>query len=143
MWSPSEIKYQGILSFIIHGILSPASIALLIGYYISIKLYKEKTNFKFLKFFSFKKLILIIKSNYKFDELFLYISLIMKKSSLFFSNKMDIALIDGFIVNGIPKRINILSSYLRTISSGYLYHYAFLIVLSLVIIFAAILVRIL
>ena len=67
----------------------------------------------------------------------------MKKSSLYFSNKMDIALIDGLIVNGIPKRINILSTYLRTISSGYLYHYAFLIVLSLVIIFAVILVRVL
>ena len=67
----------------------------------------------------------------------------MKKTSLYFSNKMDITLIDGFIVNGIPKRINIISTYLRTISSGYLYHYAFLIVLSLVIIFAVILVRIL
>ena len=143
MWSPSEIKYQGLLPFITHGIFSPATFSLLIGFYISIKLYKEKTDFKFLKFFLFEKSVVAIKSKYKFDELFLYLSLFMKKSSLYFSNKMDIALIDGFIVNGIPKRINILSTYLRTISSGYLYHYAFLIVLSLVIIFAVILVRVL
>ena len=50
-------------------------------------------------------------------------------------------IIDNFIVNGVPKKINNLSDFLKNSSTGYLYHYAFCIVLSLVVILGIILAR--
>jgi len=67
----------------------------------------------------------------------------MVNLSNYFSKKFDIALIDSFIVNGLPLKINNFSRKLRNSSTGYLYHYAFSIVFSLVVIFGIILVRVL
>ena len=84
-----------------------------------------------------------IKTKYKFDEFFLSCSDFMKSISYHAATKFDIKIIDSFVVNGLPRRINRLSSFFRSISSGYLYHYAFLIVFSLVVIFGIILARVL
>ena len=139
----SNVHYNGILSFISHGILSPASIALLAGFYIAKIIYIDKREIRFLKnsfFQSFKK---IIETKYKFDEFFIYLSKYTKKISEFFSEKIDISLLDKAIVNGFPKKINKVSQIMKNASTGYLYHYAFLIVFSTVLIFGIILARIL
>ena len=138
----NNINYNGLLNFIIHGVLSPTTITLLVGFYIAKLLYKDNKKyeifgFKIIKFF--KQTIL---SKYKFDEFFILSSQKMVTLSSYFSKKYDIALIDGFFVNGIPNKINNFSEKLKNISTGYLYHYAFSIVFSLVIIFGVILVRI-
>jgi NADH-quinone oxidoreductase subunit L len=83
-----------------------------------------------------------IKTKYKFDELFLYSSDIMKKTSELMTNKFDIGIIENIFVNGFPKKINSFSKILKNSSSGYLYHYAFSIIFSLVVIFGIILVRV-
>tara|TARA_B100000965_G_scaffold341494_1_gene310306 strand:- start:1093 stop:1296 length:204 start_codon:yes stop_codon:yes gene_type:complete len=67
----------------------------------------------------------------------------MKWVSHLAATKFDIKVIDSFFVNGLPRKINKLSGYFKSISSGYLYHYAFLIVFSLVVIFGIILTRVL
>ena len=87
--------------------------------------------------------MLVIKSKYKFDEFFIYTSKLLKNSSKYVSQKLDLGLIDSSIVNGLPKKINSVSGILKNMSSGYLYHYAFSIVFSLVIIFGIILMRVL
>ena len=138
----NNINYSGLLNFIIHGVLSPTTITLLVGFYIAKLLYKDNKKyeifgFKIIKFF--KQTIL---SKYKFDEFFILSSQKMVTLSSYFSKKYDIALIDGFFVNGLPNKINNFSEKLKNISTGYLYHYAFSIVFSLVIIFGVILVRI-
>ena len=68
-------------------------------------------------------------------------SVILKKISSFMSIKLDTMVIDNFIVNGVPKKINISLDFLKNSSTGYLYHYAFCIVLSLVVILGIILAR--
>ena len=87
--------------------------------------------------------ISIIKSKYKFDEFFITSSNLLKCLSSFISKKLDLGFIDSIVVNGLPKKINNVSILLRNVSSGYLYHYAFSIVFSLVIIFGIILMRVL
>ena len=67
----------------------------------------------------------------------------MKKTSEILTKKFDIGVIDSLIVNGFPKKINSFSKILKVTSSGYLYHYAFTIVFSLVVIFGIILTRVL
>ena len=143
MFGVKEIHYEGLLPFISHGILSPASVTLIVGFLIAKYLYLDNKELLFLSNKYLKKLSMIIKSKYKFDEFFLNCSDFMKATSYFAATKFDIKIIDSFIVNGLPSKINKLSSYFKSISSGYLYHYAFLIVFSLVVIFGIILSRVL
>ena len=138
-----NINYGGLLSFINHGIFSPASIALLAGFYLAKIIYIDKKKLLFLKNPVFKNIKKIIEAKYKFDEFFIYLSNFTKKISIIFLEKIDISLLDRSIVNGLPKTINKVSQIFKNASSGYLYHYAFLIVFSIVVIFGIILSRIL
>ena len=138
-----NINYGGLLSFINHGVFSPASIALLAGFYLAKIIYIDKKKLLFLKNPVFKNIKKIIEAKYKFDELFIYLSNFTKKISIIFLEKIDISLLDRSIVNGLPKTINKVSQIFKNASSGYLYHYAFLIVFSIVLIFGIILARIL
>ena len=138
-----NINYGGLLSFINHGIFSPASIALLAGFYLAKIIYIDKKKHLFLKNPVFKNIKKIIEAKYKFDEFFIYLSNFTKKISIIFLEKIDISLLDRSIVNGLPKTINKVSQIFKNASSGYLYHYAFLIVFSIVVIFGIILARIL
>lgn len=142
MFGLSDIHYNGIITFIEHGILSPATLALVLGFYIAKKIYKDKISFNFIENNLFNKISLIIKSKYKFDEFFILVSDFMKSTSLKMSKNFDLGLIDGWVVNGFPKKINSLAVLFKRKSSGYLYHYAFSIVFSLVIIFGIILARV-
>ena len=142
MYEAKDINYENLIAFIKHGILSPASLTLIIGFYIAKKLYKDNIKIKLLESKVFDNVVSVIKSKYKFDEFFIYFSKLLKNCSSFSSQKLDLGLIDSFIVNGLPKKINAISGFLRNISSGYLYHYAFSIVFSLVIIFGIMLMRI-
>lgn len=138
-----NINYGGLLSFINHGVFSPASIALLAGFYLAKIIYIDKKKLLFLKNPVFKNIKKIIEAKYKFDEFFIYLSNFTKKISIIFLEKIDISLLDRSIVNGLPKTINKVSQIFKNASSGYLYHYAFLIVFSIVLIFGIILARIL
>ena len=142
MFGVSDIHYNGIITFIEHGILSPATLALVLGFYIAKKIYKDKISLNFIENNLFNKISLIIKSKYKFDEFFILVSDFMKSTSLKMSKNFDLGLIDGWVVNGFPKKINSLAVLFKRKSSGYLYHYAFSIVFSLVIIFGIILARV-
>lgn len=142
MFGVSDIHYNGIITFIEHGILSPATLALVLGFYIAKKIYKDKISFNFIENNLFNKISLIIKSKYKFDEFFILVSDFMKSISFKMSKNFDLGLIDGWVVNGFPKKINSLAILFKRKSSGYLYHYAFSIVFSLVIIFGIILARV-
>ena len=138
-----DIHYAGLIAFITNGILSPATVCLVLGFYVAKILYKDNKKFLILDNKYLNTITLAIKSKYKFDEFFISSSLLMKKISLVMAKKFDIGLIDGFVVNGFSKKINSFAKLLKSMSSGYLYHYAFSIVFSLVVIFGIILVRVL
>tara|TARA_A100001011_G_scaffold286670_1_gene297438 strand:+ start:16452 stop:18359 length:1908 start_codon:yes stop_codon:yes gene_type:complete len=143
MYQAEVNYYDDMISFIKHGIFSPASVALILGFIIAKKLYKDNIKIKFLDSKFINYITIVIKSKYKFDEFFIYISKLLKNSSTYLSQKLDLGFIDISIVNGLPKKINSVSGLLKNMSSGYLYHYAFSIVFSLVIIFGIILMRVL
>tara|TARA_B100001564_G_scaffold330209_1_gene315268 strand:- start:60 stop:692 length:633 start_codon:yes stop_codon:yes gene_type:complete len=143
MYQAKAVHYENIIAFIKHGILSPASVTLILGFFVAKKLYKDNYKIKFLDKKFMINIISIIKSKYKFDEFFIVLSNSLKCLSSFISKKLDLGLIDSIVVNGLPKKINNVSLLLRNVSSGYLYHYAFSIVFSLVIIFGIILMRVL
>lgn len=54
-----------------------------------------------------------------------------RRLSQFFYSVGDVKIIDGFLVNGSGRGISRISGWMRKLQSGYLYHYAFVMVLGL------------
>ena len=74
----------------------------------------------------------IIKNNYGFDLINeKYLSKWVKALGQFFYKYIDINLIDHFMVNGTARAVNYLSRTLRAFQSGYIYHYAFIMIIGL------------
>lgn len=74
----------------------------------------------------------ILKNKYGFDA---FNNLVFVRGaraiSQFFYNIGDVKIIDGFIVNGMGRTVIRMSAWMRKLQSGYLYHYAFMMVLGL------------
>ena len=60
----------------------------------------------------------------------------VRKIGHLLSHYGDAKLIDGILVNGSAKSIRIFSSFIRHMQSGYLYHYAFSIIIGLLLLIA-------
>ena len=105
-------------------ILTPLIVILTIplSYYLFVK------NEKILKNFILKNKVLynFLLNKWYFDELYNYIFVEpIKKIGLFFWKKGDINIIDHYGPNGLSRLIKIISDKAVNFQSGYLYHYAF------------------
>ena len=136
-----NISYSGILDFILHGILSLPTLFILIAFWISKKLYLDNYSIQNNSFI-IEKILSIVKNKFYFDEIFFLLANTFIKIGSFFSNIIDHKLIDQKLIIGIPKIIDRLSFKAKKIQTGYLYHSAFSIIFSLVIILAILMYRI-
>ena len=136
-----NISYSGILDFILHGILSLPTLFILIAFWISKKLYLDEKPIQNNSFI-IGKILSIVKNKFYFDEIFFSLANTCIKIGSFFSNIIDHKLIDQKLIIGIPKIIDRLSFKAKKIQTGYLYHSAFSIIFSLVIILAILMYRI-
>ena len=136
-----NISYSGILDFILHGILSLPTLFILIAFWISKKLYLDEKPIQNNSFI-IGKILSVVKNKFYFDEIFFSLANTCIKIGSFFSNIIDNKLIDQKLIIGIPKIIDRLSFKAKKIQTGYLYHSAFSIIFSLVIILAILMYRI-
>ena len=136
-----NISYSGILDFILHGILSLPTLFILIAFWISKKLYLDEKPIQNNSFI-IGKILSVVKNKFYFDEIFFSLANTCIKIGSFFSNIIDYKLIDQKLIIGIPKIIDRLSFKAKKIQTGYLYHSAFSIIFSLVIILAILMYRI-
>ena len=136
-----NISYSGILDFILHGILSLPTLFILIAFWISKKLYLDEKSIQNNSFI-IGKILSVVKNKFYFDEIFFSLANSCIKIGSFFSNIIDHKLIDQKLIIGIPKIIDRLSFKAKKIQTGYLYHSAFSIIFSLVIILAILMYRI-
>ena len=136
-----NISYSGILDFILHGILSLPTLFILIAFWISKKLYLDEKPIQNNSFI-IGKILSVVKNKFYFDEIFFSLANTCIKIGSFFSNIIDHKLIDQKLIIGIPKIIDRLSFKVKKIQTGYLYHSAFSIIFSLVIILAILMYRI-
>ena len=119
-------------SFLAHSLTSLSFFALLLGLIISYMLYFKKniilTNI-FSKFRIFEKILL---SEYGFSNLSnSFIPKNIKKASHLLWQKFDISIIDNFFINGSANAISVISSKIRLFQTGYIYHYAFTMIIGL------------
>ena len=136
-----NISYSGILDFILHGILSLPTLFILIAFWISKKLYLDEKSIQN-NIFIIGKILSVVKNKFYFDEIFFSLANTCIKIGSFFSNIIDHKLIDQKLIIGIPKIIDRLSFKAKKIQTGYLYHSAFSIIFSLVVILAILMYRI-
>ena len=120
------------ISFLIHALESPVVYLALLGFITALYLYiiKPELTQKISKFF--KPIHTILLEKYYFDYLIEKgFGQLFKKIGNEFWRIGDIRIIDHGLVNGIGRNIQKFSSELRKIQSGYIYHYAFIMILSL------------
>ncbi len=119
-------------SFTLHAFTTLNFFLLILGIYVAYLLYYKNIRLKesFMNIFSMP--INILKGEYGFTYMSdTVIPNKFKKISLMLWEKADVAIIDNFLVNGIAKRIRSTASSMRLIQTGYIYHYAFAMILGL------------
>ena len=125
-------KYQSPLNFLIHAFSGPVIYLSLIGIitawvcYIKMPHFPEKISNKFAIIYK------VLVNKYYFD--YFYEKVVAKntaKLGLVFWNFGDIKIIDDFLVNGTAIRIQKLSTISKKLQSGYIYHYALMMVIGL------------
>ena len=122
------------LSFTLHSFLTFNFLALVSGLILSYILYYK--NYQIPKNVTQKleSIIIYVKREYGFTHLSdVFFPRIFNNLSNMLWKKTDVAFLDNFIVNGIANRIRIFSSSLRLIQTGYIYHYAFTMIIGLLI----------
>ena len=118
--------------FFAHSFTSLSFFALLFGLSLSYLLYYQENRI-FEKIFSklgyIKKLLL---NEYGFNNLTnILIPSSIKKISTFLWKKTDVNIIDNIFINGSANMVALISSKIRLLQTGYIYHYAFAMIIGL------------
>ena len=126
---PLTEEFHGAMSMAIHGLTSLPFVLAMLGVAIAFYLYVVNPALpaKLRKLFSF--IVKILEEKYYFDRFndFFFAGGARKLGELFFKAG-DRTLIDGVMVDGSAKGIGALSSAMRRMQTGYIYHYAFVMV---------------
>ena len=130
-------EYQGIVSFITHAFLYPPVYLAFSGLFVAWLCYIKYPSLpgKLVNRIGFIHKVLVNK--YGFDD-FNQIVFAggVRKIGYFLSEFGDLKMIDGLLVNGSARSVRIFSNMIRHIQSGYLYHYAFAIIIGLLLLLA-------
>ena len=125
-------EYHGIVSFITHAFLYPPVYLAFSGLFVAWLCYIKYPSLpgKLVNRIGFIHKVLVNK--YGFDD-FNQIVFVggVRKIGYFLFQFGDIKMIDGVLVNGSARSVRIFSNMIRHIQSGYLYHYAFAIIIGL------------
>jgi len=124
-------NFHGAISMGMHGLLSIPFFLTISGALSAWWIYSKNINISppyFLK----KPLKALIENNYGFDLLNeKYLSKWIRSLGDFLYKYIDTNLIDHFMVNGTARTINYFSRIFRTFQSGFIYHYAFIMIIGL------------
>jgi NADH-quinone oxidoreductase subunit L len=128
----AEEAWHGPVAFALHGFQAPAFWLVVAGFALATVMYWWKTDLpaKAARIFALPKRVL--ENKYGFDDLwiggFAGGGVALGKLSRMFDSKV----IDGLFVNGSARLVDLFSGVLRKTQSGYLYHYAFAMILGLI-----------
>jgi len=125
-------EYHGVFGFILHGITGPAFWLALAGLVTAWYIYTQNRAIADNLATRFQVVYRILLDKYGFDRF----------NEIFFAGGArgtgwtlwklgDVLVIDGLLVNGSAKVVGWLSGIVRHVQSGYLYHYAFSMIIGL------------
>ena len=124
--------YAGVTSFIAHGLTGPAFWLAMAGLFAAWFIYMKKPEIAAQMKEKFSVLYNMLDRKYGFDEFndWFFAGGGRKLGTLFWRGG-DQATIDGVMVNGTAKGIGRIAGIIRHAQSGYLYHYAFAMIIGL------------
>jgi NADH-quinone oxidoreductase subunit L len=127
-----EEAWHGPVAFALHGFKAPAFWLAFAGFALATVMYwwKPELHHKARKLFSWP--VRVLEDKYGFDALWIegFAGGGVKLGKV--SRKADERLIDGLFVNGSARLVDFSAGLLRKTQSGYLYHYAFAMILGLI-----------
>ena len=125
-------EWHGPVAFALHGFKAPAFFLALMGFFAATLLYLVKPEWRQRVTHTLAWPIKVLEHKYWADDLwikgFAGGSVGLGKLSRLFDSKV----IDGVAVNGSAATIGLIAGVIRKLQSGYLYHYAFAMILGLV-----------
>jgi len=128
----AQIHFDGIGPFIAHGLKSAPFILALLGFGLAWLLYLHEPKWPELIRDRFKPIYNLLMRKYGFDE---FNQKVFAGGARGLGGLLwrigDVKIIDGLAVNGSARAIGWLSSVVRHVQSGYIYHYAFAMIIGL------------
>ncbi len=126
-------NYHGPIAMILHGITSAPFVLMASGIAVAWFLYMKRPELPAKIKNTFSPIYYVMDSKYGFDAFNeKVIAAGTRGIGHIFSKFGDIMIIDGFIVNGSAKSVAWFSGVIRQVQTGYLYHYAFAMILGLI-----------
>ena len=125
-------SYHGAFNFVLHGFKTPALYLALAGVAAAWYIYMVNPAVADTIASRFGWLRRLLENKYGFDD---FNERVFAGGSRQVADKLwsvgDVKLIDGLLVNGTANGIGVLSLIIRTLQSGYLFHYAFSMIIGL------------
>ncbi len=132
--APLAARYHGVLAFIGAGFAGPALYLALGGIFTAWYMYIHRPAVPARVAERFHLLYAVLQDKYGFDVLYVDgFARAARSAGRLFWRVGDVRLIDGAIVNGTARWVVRLAQRLRRAQSGYVYHYAFAIIVGLVV----------
>jgi NADH-quinone oxidoreductase subunit L len=124
--------YHGPLGFVLHGLTSPVLYLALLGVIVAWYLYLRRPSLVELIRERFSAVYTVLAHKYYFDE---FNEKVIARSCTWLGNFLwragDVTIIDGVFVNGSARLVGWTASVVRHIQTGYLYTYAFVMIIGL------------
>jgi NADH-quinone oxidoreductase subunit L len=134
-------NYHGVLAFTWHGILGAPFWLMVSGIATAWYLYMGRTDVPAQLAERFSPLYTLLTKKYYFDEIY-YAVFAMGSRIIGWALWQigDVRIIDGLFVNGSAKLVGAVSAVVRHVQSGYLYHYAFGMIIGLLLLLSLVLI---
>jgi len=128
-----EYEFHGAGSFALHGLTQLPFFLALAGFALATFIYTKKISVAEKAKQTFKPIYNVLMNKYGFDSFNQkYIAGGLVKLGNFLWKWSDSKLIDGLVVNGSAKFVNKVSQLFRGFQSGYIYHYALVMVVAVI-----------
>ena len=131
-----EELWHGPVAFALHGFMAPAFWLVLAGFALATVMYLWKPDLPARVAHVLRWPIRILENKYGMDDLwikgFAGGGLLLGRGS----REIDGKLIDGVFVNGAARVVDFVAGVVRRMQTGYLYHYAFAMILGLIVLLA-------
>ena len=125
--------FHGALSFVLHGLMTPAFYLAMAGLITAGYIYLVNPNIAAAAKERMSIIYKVLEHKYGFDE---FNSVVFGCGSRALGQKLwkigDVTLIDGLLVNGSARVVAWFSSVVRHVQTGLLYHYAFAMIIGLI-----------
>jgi len=125
-------EFHGPVAFALHGMMAPAFFLTVAGFLLAVLFYLWKPELATRARKTFAPLVSVLENKYGFDKLWIggFAGGGVKLGKV--SRAIDTNIVDGVVVNGSARLIDLAANLLRRTQSGFLYHYAFAMIIGLI-----------